>query len=367
MPTLGHIFYGLCLLIPILYFTKKEVGFNYKVAFIFIINNIFGPDIVALFFITPFHSILGFLILAIPLSLVFSYSSRFSLIKSGKKFFPLKFIDEGIREVNWKNAYYITAAGGISHFFIDQFFHWEKEMWIWPGISIHHDQMLAWSGTAYHVVTPLMIIGDIIVVTTLLLSLYFLRKGVKQTFMLLLIASGLLVFLMLIISTSILMGEREYAVIVFAVVYILIPLSLLMYVARDVRDNPNKIPDEPKINRKSLLYIVATITMALALFFILYAFLAISNSKYIASMIGENPTQSTDEIATSVVIIGYFFLIVSVILFISSIGLFFKINICRYIVIVICCYFLIFGFPLAIALFLCEKDVKALFGLESED
>lgn len=68
MPTSGHIFYGLCLLIPLMYLMKDN--FNYKVAIIFFINNLWGPDIVNLFFVTPFHSILGFLILAIPYSLV---------------------------------------------------------------------------------------------------------------------------------------------------------------------------------------------------------------------------------------------------------------------------------------------------------
>ena len=81
-------------------YTKDK--FSYKVAFIFLANNIYGPDIVYLFFITPFHSILGFALLAIPLSLVYSYSSRFS-IKKSEGLFPLKFIDEGIREVDWKN------------------------------------------------------------------------------------------------------------------------------------------------------------------------------------------------------------------------------------------------------------------------
>ncbi|MFW9898669.1 MAG: hypothetical protein ACFFDO_05355 [Candidatus Thorarchaeota archaeon] len=367
MPTFGHIFYGLCLLIPILYFTQKEDGFNYKVAFIFLANNIFGPDIVHLLFITPFHSIIGFAIYAIPLSLVFSYSSRFSLKSSGKKLFPLKFVDEGIREVNWKNSYCITVAGGISHFFIDQFYHFEKEMQLWPGINIHHDEMLAWGGVAYHTVTPLIIIGEMIVVTTILLSLYYFRKGHKETFIVLILVTLISIALMIFISTDVYGGEREFGVIVHSIVYVLIPLFLLMYAARDVKDNPREIPDTPKISRKSLLNIVALISIGISIFFIVYAYFAISKSETIASLIGENPTQSTSEIATSVVIIGYVFFIVSVILFFSSIGLFFKINICRYIVIAICCYLLIFGFPLAIALFLCEKDVKALFGLESED
>lgn len=366
MPTFGHIFYGLCLLIPILYFTKEK-EFNYKIAFIFLANNIFGPDIVHLFFITPFHSILGFLILAIPLSLFYSYTSRFSLRKSGKNFFPLKFVDDGIREINWKNSYCVTAAGGISHFFIDQFYHFEKEMWIWPGISIHHDEMLAWGGPAYHVVDPLMIIGFVIVISTILLSLYFFRKGYKETLKMFLIATGLSIFLMLFVSTAVYSGEREFGVMVHCVVYVFIPLFLLMYAARDIRDNPIETPAEPKINRKALLNITAIVSILFALFLIIYAFFALTYVETLASRIGDNKTQSVEDIAFSVIIIAYIFIFLAITLLIGAIGLFFKINICRYLVIatVICCF--IFAFPLGIALFLCEKDVKALFGKESED
>ena len=367
MPTLGHVFLGLSILIPILYFTKNENGqFNYKLAFIFLANNIFGPDTVALFFVIPTHNILGFLIYAIPLSLVFSYASRFSLKESGKKLFPLKFVDEGIREVKWKNAYCATAAGGISHFFIDQFGHLEMEMHLWQGIDITYEQMLTWGTYAYHTVTPFMIIGDIIIITTIILSLYYFRKGAKQTFIALLIVTGVIVSLMLFVTPNIISGEREFFVIVFVTVYILIPLSLLMYAARDVKVNPNETPDIPKIKRTKLLYIVSIITILLALFFILYAFFAITNSSTIASMI-DSQSQSDANLAASIVFIGWFFLVISVILLFGSIGLLFKLNFCRYIVIAICSYMLIFGFPLAIALFLNEKEVKELFGKESTE
>ena len=158
-------------------------------------------------------------------------------------------------------------------------------MHIWPGIDITQDQMLAWSGLAYHYVTPLMMIGDILVVTVLLLSLYFFRKGYKETSKLLLISTVIYILLMLTLSPLVFMGEREYAVMVAITVYFFIPLFLLMYAARDVRDNPREIPDVPKIKRKTLLNIVAIISTFIALFFILYTYFAIMSADYIASML----------------------------------------------------------------------------------
>jgi hypothetical protein len=346
-----------------MYYSKNK--FSYKVAFIFLANNIFGPDILHYFFIPYFHNILGYAILAIPFSLVYSYSSRFTLVESDG-FFPLKFEDEGLREVNWKNAYLVSVAGGISHFFIDQFYHFEKEIHIWYGIDITHESMLAWGGAEYHVLDPLMILGAMIVVITILLSMYYFKKGYKETFKMFLVITALSIFLMLGVSTAVYGGEREFGVIVHGTVYVLIPLFLLMYTARNVQDNPRTNPDMPRIQRKTLIYIVSIISISLALFFLYYAYYIIFNADSIALQRAERGQQSANEIAASLTIIAYIAGTIALILLIGSVGLLFKINFCRYLAITASCAFFIFGFPLAIALFLCEKDVKALFGKESE-
>jgi len=353
MPTIGHLIYGFCLLLPIMYYSRNK--FNYKVSFIFLTNNLFGPDIVNFLIVVPTHNIIGFLILAIPYSLVFTYASRFSLIRVERKF-PLTLEDCGIREVSWKNAYCATASGGISHFFIDQFYHWSKSMEILPGIRISHDEMLEWSGEAYHVLSPLMIIGFIIVVATILLSLYFFKEGYKETFKLFLISTSLS-FIFFAISTEVYGGEREWGVLVHSLVYVLIPLFLLFYAARDVEEHPRETPDKPKIDRETLLNIVAIISIVVAVFFMLYASLAIFISDTVASLYGDN----SPDTVFAIEMFGYFFGTGAVILLIGSVGLFFKINFCRYLAIVAALLFLIFGFPLAIAFFLNEKDVRALF------
>ncbi|MFX1350567.1 MAG: hypothetical protein ACFE92_17990 [Promethearchaeota archaeon] len=367
MPTFGHVFYGLCLLIPIFYYTRDK--FNYKVAFIFFANNLYGPDLVFLFIDTPFHSILGFAILAIPLALVYSYSSRFSLKKSNGRF-PLRFEDEGISTVKWKNAYLLTIAGGVSHFFIDQFFHFEESMWIWswPDISITYEQMLAWGGPLYHVFDPLMVIGEIIVVISILLSIYYFRKGYKETFKIFLVISLVSFIIMLLGAfgigslTAVFGGERELAVMCFGLIYILIPLFILMYVARNVEDHPIETPDKPKIQREKLLKIVAALSLILGIFFVLYGTLALIMVDTFVSLVEAYYTKATYvNTKIGVIFCGFYYGTIALILFIGAIGLFFKNNFCRYLAIAASSYFFMLGFPLAIALFLCEKDVKALF------
>ena len=362
MPTFGHVFYGLCLLIPLMYFSRNK--FNYKIAFIFLLNNLFGPDLVSLFFgYLPFHGILGYVIIALPYSLGMSYASRFSLVRTDNGF-PLKFEDSGTSEVNWKNAFCVTIAGMLSHFFIDQFYHNEWEMKLfesaWFDITIPHTSMLEWSGIAYHEISPLMIIGNTIAVVTIVLSLYYFSKGYKDTFKLLLIATGVALLSLLLISPLTFFGEREYAVMIQISIYIFAPLFLLAYVSRDIQDHPIEAPNEQKIERKKLLLIVAAISTFFAVFLVLYASIATFMPDFVGDMYGD----TSPETLTSISVFGTIYLIISLLLLVESIGLFLKLKICRYLVIALSLSLTIFGFPLLIALFLNEKDIKPIFERE---
>jgi MFS family permease len=240
------------------------------------------------------------------------------------------------------------------------------QIW-WPDIEISYDQMLSWGGELYHVFDPLMVIGEIIVVVSILLSLYYFRKGYKETFKAFVIVSTVVLIIMVIGAfgvgnlTAVFGGERELAVMLFGAVYILLPLSLLMYVARDVEDNPIEGPDEVKIERSKLLKIVATLSTLLAIFFILYGTMAILFVDTFTELI-EGLTETVyPRTSLGVIFLGFYYGTIGAILLIGSIGLFLKNNICRYLAIGASCYFFILGFPLAIALFLCEKDVKQMF------
>jgi hypothetical protein len=283
------------------------------------------------------------------------------LVRS-EKGFPLKFEDSGIREVNWKNSYCVVAAAGFSHFFIDQFFHNELEMNLWDSIwfdfKIPHVDILNWTWFPQHTLSPLYLIGDAIAIFTLLLAFYFLRKGYKDTSKLFLIATGLSLLLMLAVSPLVYYGEREFAVMFEIALYIFLPLILLLHVARNIEDHPREVLDVPKINRKTALKVVSVVSLLFAVFILLYALLAILMVDVVASLYSDTPTL-TDLL--SITVMGYYYLIVAIILLIGSIGTLFKVNFCRYMAIAASCYFIVFGFPIAIAFFLCEKDVKAMF------
>ena len=358
MPAFTHIFYGLCILIPIMYYTRDK--FNYKVAFIFLANNYIGPDAAQIFIGLPFHSILGFLIFAVPLSLFYTYFSRFT-IKKTDTYIRLKFEDEGIREVKWKNAYLLTVAGGISHFFIDQFYHWETNMMLWPNFYISHDDMLGWGGAAYHVVDPLMLIGWAIILATIILSLYFFKKGYKDTFKMFLFVTALSVVLMLLLSINVFGAEREWGGIVHCVIYVFIPLFLLFYVARDVEENPNITPDIPKIDRNKHITYISLVSCLITAVFLVVGLIGLLFPNLIATPLADKLGEDVNAVAASIRLLGVVISIISVGLLLGTIGLFFRNNTCRYIVIAFYSILWIFALPYAIALFLCEKEVKEIF------
>ena len=364
MPAFTHIFYGLCILIPIMYYTRDK--FNYKVAFIFLANNYIGPDAAHIFFGLPFHSILGFLIFAVPLSLLYTYFSRFT-IKKTDTYIRLKFEDEGIREVKWKNAYLITVAGGISHFFIDQFYHFDTEMRVWPGFRIHHDDMLSWGGAEYHVVDPLMLIGWAIILATIMLSLYVFKKGYKETFKMFIAVTALSIVLMLLLSINVFGAEREWGGIVHCVIYVFIPLFLLFHVARDVEENPNETPDVPKIERNKLLNIVTLISCLISTVFLIVGLIGIFSPRLIATPLAESLGQDVNAVAASIQVLGVVIAFIAVSLLLGSIGLFFRNNTCRYIVIALYSILWVFALPYAVVLFLCEKEVKEIFKNRSNE
>lgn len=359
LPSIGHLFYGLCLLIPIIYYARDK--FSYKVAFIFLINNYLGPDAAQIFVGLPFHSILGFLIFAIPLSLFYSYFSRFSMRKSDG-IFPLKLEDDKISEVSWRNSYLLCAAGGISHFFIDQFYHFGVNMNVWPGWSINHDEMLSWGGSAYHVVDPLIIISYLIILSALLFSLYAFRKGFKETLEFLLVVIGMFIATVLIFGIEAYGGERDVGVLFHSVVYVFIPLFLLMYVARDVQENPITSPDIKKISREILLKIVFIISLLIAVLFLALALFALIAPEIISGFLASALNEPLEKVLPVIMLAGILILIISSILLIGTIGLLFKNNICRYMVMSIFTVLIILAFPFVIVLFLCEEEVKEMFG-----
>lgn len=362
MPWIGHIVYGLSFLIPLLYLTKdSDNKFNYKVAFIFLVNNLFGPDASIAWAGFPFHSLLGFLIFAIPLSLFYSYLSRFSLSKSEGPKFGLQLVDGEIREVNWKNSYLLCVSGGIFHFFIDQFYHWERNLILWPTLLINHEVFLSWGGDPYHVLDPTILVGYSVVVLSIVASFYCLKQGYKETLKLFIAIASLSLLIIFTVGVEAFLGEREVGVIFHSVLYIFIPFSLLVYVAKDVNEHPIQKADVPKVDRDKLLKGIVLILIVIALVLMIISVIALMNTDMLASPLAKKLKEDVSDTILTIQILGGTIFTLASLLLVGAIGLLFRNAICRKIVIVLCVALWVLAFPVAIALFLNENDVKSLF------
>ncbi len=354
MAGIGHVFWAVCILIPVMYYSRDK--FNYKVAFIFVSANHFaGQD----FYGTPFHSLIGIFAFSAFMALFYSYFSRFSLEKS-ERFFPLKLVDTGIRDVSFKNAYLLGVSGGILHIFVDGNFHLEKEFHIWPGFDLTEEMVLSWGG-AYHVVDPLMAIGYVLLPASILILLYGFKKGYKDTLIMMLAFVGITLAFILALGGETMGGEREIAIILYALLFVLIPLFLLLYVARDVEDKPNRTPDVPRFSRKFLLNLTIVLSFVVVVVLFGLAIIGFFSPEILSVPIAQLVGVETEVITSIVLIEAIFALIGAILLIIGIIGLILRKNLGRYLVIMVYTGLFIFGFPFVFALFLCEKEVKEMF------
>lgn len=357
MATLGHIVWAFCILLPLIFYSRDK--FNYKIAFIFLAANQLTSYA---FLIIPFHNLIGSFIWAIPLSLLFTYFSRFTLVKS-EKTFPLKLEDEGIREVSWMNSYLVVVAGSIPHYFVDQLFHLEKDLHLWIGIDINFEDTLLWGvNGSFHAVGPLMIIGYIIAFGCILLSLYYFKKGFKDTLKYFIIIIGISLLAIITLGIEIFGGELEIAMLFYMILFILVPSLLLVYVSRDIEDNPRTNLDVPKIKRELLLKIISILCIIASILCLVAGIYAILNaSVFAAPLISLLGGGTVAQVTAAVSALGFLLIIISILLLIGSIGLLMKKKAGRYLMLIIFTGLFYFGIPFAVALLLCEKEVKEMF------
>ncbi|MHA1291835.1 MAG: hypothetical protein ACTSQJ_04100 [Promethearchaeota archaeon] len=359
MPSgLGHFIVGFAILIPIIYYTDGE--FNKKVAAIFLINNWVGPDSAqAYFFLEPligidFHWFIPFLIWAIPLALFFSYFSRFS-VKKTEKFFTI--VDDGIREVNWKNSYLLCVSGGLLHTITDAIF---RHNTYDSTIKLLNNVLEPKLGELYYIasygteVGILQILPFVIMLIIIFLAVYIVEQEYKDILIVYIIIGGITLLLTFSFGDKIIGEEYDIAVFILASVFILLPIILLFYVEKDVKNNPVSAPAAPPRLKAELgLKIISISLLTISICFLALGIVIITNITNFSNLLDIN--------YDLVMLIGFLILFAAIFMLLGAIGLFLKNYICRYIIMFACALMAVFIFPLVIFYYLCQEDVKSLF------
>ena len=349
MPGIGHLVYGLAVVAGLLFITRNK--FNHKVAFIFFVNNYLGPD-TAHIYGEIFHTLLGFPIFAIPLSLFYSYLSRFSVHRSGKF---IDIIDDGKREVNWKNAFYATVAGGISHRMIDGLFHPGYWFGFLPdGWDLSLDNLNSWNGGNSW--TAAIVLDMVMIVFIIAGSLYAIREGYKKALMFLSIVVGMFLIEVAATDFSVTGGENDVAVFFFTGVFILAPLLLIGHADREVKAHPVEVLEKPRISRKIVVPLLNSLMLAVVALFFAAGFAGTFYTSWLEHLIhisfgGPAGTQA----------VGIMFMGLTGVGIVGCIGVYFKNSRCRSIVMVMSTLTWYFVFPFGLALVLSENDVKSWF------
>ena len=326
---------------------------------IFLLNNWIGPDhgqifskLLGLEELTglDFHWFLPFLLWAIPLSYCYSYISRFS-VKKTERFFAIS--DDGKREVNWKNSYLLCASGGLLHTIADAIF---RHQTYDSTIKILNGFIEPKLGELYNLSTFGVDIGVTHVLFTyflaiivVLMLLYLWDNNFKNLFLFFTIYCALVFFITLFFVGS----EYDTAVIILSLAFIVLPLMLLFYVDKDVKNNPTNPNDHPRINPEQGIKIVGMFSLLLSL-----ALLALGLYGIIAP---SSLANSLDVGEIFILGMGVLLAFIGGVMLVAAIGLFFRINLSRIFIMTTTLIMLILVYPLFIFFYLNQEDVKVMF------
>jgi hypothetical protein len=350
IPGIGHLIYGLAVVAGLLYITRNKM--NHKVLFIFFVNNYLGPDAAHVYWDAG-HSLLGFIALAIPLSLFYSYLSRFSLQRT-RRFVDL--VDDGKREINWKNAFYATVAGGITHRMIDFLFHPGHHIGLtpFPGVDLSLDDMNAWTTTGG--MSPWIVLDMALIVLAIVGALYAIRDGFKKATTFLGIIAGVFAIAAAASFLEVTGGENDLSVILFAGLFALAPLLLIGHADRETQAHPAMVPARPRLSRKVIVPLLLVLLTGVIGIFFAAGIAAAFFTGWFETLIdysfgGPAGTQA----------VGAMFIVLTAIGLAGCIGSFFHAKWGRSIVMMVSTLTWYLVIPFGVALVLSEKEVKAWF------
>ncbi|MHA1591130.1 MAG: hypothetical protein ACTSUP_01335 [Candidatus Heimdallarchaeaceae archaeon] len=362
MAFFGHFVVGLSIIIPLYFFNRER--FNHKVAAIFIISNWIGPDSAQAYFFLKwdfqtfewdFHYLLPFAIWGVLLAFFFSYLSRFSVVRS-EKFVRIQ--DDLRKTLDWKNAYFLVLSGGIIHTITDtltrsnlkiKFF----ETFFEPTLF----DIQSWGTDLGIQGKQVQLIAYLIMIILTFLLLFIFNQKPKDVLIYFVSLISIILIGGLAIGDGFLGGEYDIGTVFFSILFIFTPLMLLMYVFNDVHKQSTegeseKQNEEPQHSVKKL-YIASGIVLLVTGLVLALGVLSFLKTDFIVDAL------NFDEIVYT--ILGITLICIGSLGMFSGIGLTLKLNIARYVTMVLFSFLLIFVFPLAIVFYLAQNDVKNLF------
>jgi hypothetical protein len=349
MALIGHFIIGLCIVIPLIYWNRER--FNHKVAALFIIANWIGPDSAQGFPFLPidFHYLLPYLIWAVPLAFVFSYISRFDVLRNNR-FFTI--VDDEKYTLNWRDSYLLLVSAGILHTITDAIFRSNLKIKILenvlePTLFDLHDigDITGFANEA----TEIFALAILVISATLML--YIMKRSIRDITIFLGVLGFFVIFLVFTLGSAVVGEEFDVGILIFALAFIFAPLMLLIHVNKSVmQKQDNNSFDVPKRTSLVLLKLISGIIILLGIILVIIGLIAIIDPLVLQEAF------NLDIFVFQ--ILGVVFLIFAALMFVGGVGLLLKWRIARYPVMFVAFLLLILGYPLAIAFYLCQNNVR---------
>jgi len=191
-------------------------------------------------------------------------------------------------------------------------------------------------------------------------ALYAIREGYKKAIIYLGIVVG--IFMLEVIATNFAVtgGENDVGVFVFAGIFFLAPLLLIGHADHEVKDHPAKGPAVARFNRKIVVPLLNTVMLAVLAIFFAAGIAGTFYTSWLEALIHISFGGTTGTMTVGIIFMG-----LTSIGIVACIGVYFKNDRCRSIVVVMSTLTWYFVFPFGLALVLSENDVKSWFRTSS--
>lgn len=378
MPTIAH--FILAGIIGLSFYSISDGKFSKIHIFIFFMNNVWGPDLIATIGLPISHSILLWPLCAYFLTFPYHYFTKFTVnLKNWRKF---EIIELKEKRLTFSQTFFLVLAGGIMHIYLDFMINNMGYIVLVPGIA----NFGTVSFTLYDLnvlfkyglfpINPILsvFIGGLFILGFIFLFIRLLKFYSKREVYL--VSLYIIVFSVIfsLLGQTFTLSHPDLGAILYIMLFWGIPMILIVLSTKESKiiDLKNHKKEKGKKSRDPIKRVIIILLFTGILMIIISLIFMRYNREIINYALFSNPEEMSRYInfesgillAFSLELCGIIF---AVIIIICSIGLYYRIKKVWQLTIVIGILFIWTVLGLALACKLCEDTIKTEFWNKEEN
>ena len=372
MPSFAHFVLGG--IIGLAFYSISMGKFSKTHVFILFMNNVWGPDIIATFGFPISHSLLLWPLCAFFLTYPYHYFTKFSFKTESWKRFEIMELQK--RKLTFSQTFFLVLAGGIMHLYLDFMINNVGYIILIPGIGNFRGLFF----TLYDLnilfdyglfpLNPILsiVIGGLFILGFIFLFLRFLKNNSKKEGYLIILFIIVFSVLFALFGQTFTLSHPDLGALLYIILFWGIPMILLVLSCKEIKVLGTRIPTkEKKEKKRNQLKVISLILLFSGVLILCISLVCmIFNREIVNYIISFDPEEIGRYINFETGMLLAFFLelcgiIFTIILIISSIGLFYRIKKIWYLTIIIGVFFIWTVVGLALACKLSENSIKKEF------